>query len=104
MARAPATKPEVEIRESEVEAYLVKRIKALGGEVRKVAWIGRRGAPDRFVMTPDTKPNRWVELKRPGKTPEPHQLREIERMRACDEIVEVVDSFEQVDRIWPAPR
>ena len=40
------------IRESDVEKYLVKRVKALGGEVRKVKWIGRDGAPDRLVMLP----------------------------------------------------
>ena len=38
------------MRESEVEAYLVKRVKELGGDTRKMKWIGRRGAPDRFVM------------------------------------------------------
>jgi hypothetical protein len=27
------------MREREVEAHLVKRVKALGGEVRKVQWI-----------------------------------------------------------------
>ena len=40
------------MRESEVEAYLVKRVKALGGEVRKVKWLGRNGAPDRLAMLP----------------------------------------------------
>lgn len=40
------------MRESEIEAHLVKRVKAEGGEVRKVQWIGRRGAPDRLVLLP----------------------------------------------------
>jgi hypothetical protein len=39
-------------RESVIEKYLVQQVKALGGEVRKVKWIGRRGAPDRIVMLP----------------------------------------------------
>jgi len=38
--------------ERDVEDYLVKRVKALGGECRKVVWPGRRGAPDRLVMLP----------------------------------------------------
>jgi len=38
------------MRESDIEAHLVKRVKELGGEVRKVKWIGRNGAPDRLVM------------------------------------------------------
>lgn len=91
MSRAPAT------RESQVEAYLVERVKALGGEVRKVGWIGRRGAPDRFVMMPGSQPNFWVELKAPGKKPEPHQEREIARLTSYDEIVHVIDSYELVD-------
>ena len=41
------------MRESVIEKYLVQRVKALGGEVRKVNWIGRRGAPDRLVMLPE---------------------------------------------------
>ena len=40
------------IRERDIERHLVKRVKELGGEVRKVQWIGRRGAPDRLVMLP----------------------------------------------------
>jgi len=42
------------MRESTIELYLVEQVKALGGEVRKVKWIGRNGAPDRIVMLPPT--------------------------------------------------
>ena len=92
--------------ESKVEAYLVKRVKALGGEVRKVQWIGRRGAPDRLVMLPLTplsagKPHEgrtvFVEVKRPGGKVEAHQLREHERMRKMGQAVLVLDSIEAVD-------
>lgn len=83
------------LRESDIEDYLVKRVRAMGGEVRKVRWIGRRGAPDRLVMMPTA--TIWVELKAPGKTPEPHQLREHERMRALGQRVEVVDSLQSVE-------
>ena len=38
--------------EAKIEKYLCDRVKMLGGEVRKVKWIGRRGAPDRLVMLP----------------------------------------------------
>lgn len=99
------------MRESQIEAYLVKRVKALGGEVRKVQWIGRRGAPDRLVMLPagqrkvpggrqewdDT--TLWVELKAPGVKPETHQLREHARMRAMGQRVVVIDSIEGVDGV-----
>lgn len=106
------------MREREIEAYLVKRVQAMGGEVRKVQFIGRRGAPDRLVMLPavvidvDGKPvigfsdrgvstrqarTFWVELKAPGKVGEPHQLREHERMRAMGQRVFVIDSLAGVD-------
>lgn len=52
------------MRESIIEAHLVKRVKEMGGEVRKVKWIGRRGAPDRLVMLPDrTKHVKAAEVK-----------------------------------------
>jgi hypothetical protein len=114
------------MRESTVEQHLVKRVKALGGEVRKVQWIGRRGAPDRIVMLPaysdlprgdritalevreamgaaltgrlHTPMSAWVELKRPGEVAEPHQAREHERMRKMGQRVVVLDSIEAVDK------
>ena len=100
------------MRESTIEKYLVKRVKALGGEVRKVQWIGRRGAPDRLVMLPPfmfrgnplpLKPTTiWVELKAPGKEAESHQLREHKRMRKMGQQVEVVDSLAGVDELLGA--
>lgn len=101
------------MRESQIEAHLVKRVKELGGEVRKVQWIGRRGAPDRLVMLPARKlvetidcawcnPKGqviWVELKAPGVEPEPHQVREHKRMIAMGQRVVVIDSMEGVEAL-----
>jgi hypothetical protein len=105
------------IRERDIERHLVKRVKELGGEVRKVVWQGRRGAPDRFVMLPsvgcghahpvsgewvvtDRYPTAtWVELKAPGVVPEPHQLREHARMRRLGQRVVVIDSIEGVEAL-----
>ena len=87
------------MRESEIEKYLVKRVKALGGEVRKVKWIGRHGAPDRLVMFPPNH-TEWVELKAPGEIAKPHQLREHKRMRDMGQTVFVVDSMEGVDALF----
>lgn len=88
------------MRESEVEAYLVERIKELGGEVRKVKWIGRRAAPDRVVMLPYPPHTTWVELKATGKTPEEHQIREHKRMRAMGQRVLVLDSPAAIDEVF----
>ena len=85
------------VRESEVEDYLVKCVKKLGGEVRKVKWIGRRGAPDRVVMVCGL--NFFVELKAPGKKPNEQQQREIESLKSRDVAVYVVDSINAVDQL-----
>jgi len=97
------------MKERDVERYLVKRAKALGGEVRKVQWIGHRGAPDRLVMLPygswkktlrDPGDNTfWVELKAPGVKAEAHQLREHDRMRKKGQTVVIIDSLEGVDNL-----
>lgn len=96
------------IRERDIERHLVKRAKELGGEVRKVQWIGRRGAPDRLVMLPThaakgrmtfNEKTIWVELKAPGKKAEPHQVREHERMRDMGQRVVVIDSIEGVEEL-----
>ena len=85
------------MREALIEKYLVHRVKANGGQVRKVQWIGRRGAPDRRVMLPGRCV--WVELKATGVPPEEYQLREHERMRKCGEDVRVIDSIAGVDAL-----
>jgi hypothetical protein len=86
------------MRERDIEAHLVRRVKEIGGEIRKAEWIGRVGAPDRRVMLPGRLPV-WVELKAPGVKPEPHQIREHNRMRRLGELVEVIDSIEAVEEL-----
>lgn len=107
------------MRESQIEAYLAKRAKELGGEVRKVEWVGRRGAPDRLVMLPP-KPalpgfdllgakraaTIWVEVKNPetlksfpADARERAQAREHARMRKLGQWVEVIGTIEQVDEL-----
>lgn len=96
-------------RERDVEAYLVQRVEELGGEVRKVKWIGRRSAPDRYILVPPRANAKrfmdainpiiaWVELKAPGEKPEDHQLREHERMRKLGAQVVVLDSRDAIDK------
>jgi hypothetical protein len=85
-------------KESDIEKYLVKRVKDVGGQIRKAQWVGHVGAPDRRVMLPNRMPI-WIELKAPGKKPEPHQIREHNRMRRLGELVEVIDSYEAVDNL-----
>jgi hypothetical protein len=82
------------VLERDIERYLVKRVKDAGGEVRKTRWIGRRGAPDRRVML---KGGHWVELKAPGETLRPEQVREHERMARRGDPVHTLDTFQLVD-------
>ena len=85
------------MRESQIEDYLTERVNAMGGEIRKVKWIGRRAAPDRVVMLKGKTV--WVELKAPGQKAKPHQVREHERMRRMGQQVEVLDSVQGVDEL-----
>lgn len=85
------------VRESDIERALVARVKALGGETRKLAWVGRWGAPDRIVFLHGRVI--FVELKAPGRKPSPHQAREIERLRALGQDVRVIDSLDQIGEL-----
>lgn len=94
--------------EAAVERHLIRRVKEVGGEVRKVAWPGRRHAPDRLVLLPE-RPfagvgkhvgrHALVELKRPGEKPTRGQLREHERLRAAGFEVVVLTTKHEVD-VW----
>lgn len=93
------------MKESDVEKYLEKVVKSLGGETRKVKWIGRPHAPDRVVMFPlspgtvgNHQPVIWVELKRPGGKARAGQLREHTRMRRLGQNVVVLDSIGAIDK------
>ena len=97
-----------DILENDIEGYLVRRVHNVGGEQRKVQWIGRAGAPDRRIMLPAVGRYRaiafWVELKNPKTIltfpkngHERQQQREHERMRAGGELVFVIGTHAQVD-------
>lgn len=51
--------------EKEIEAYFVKRVKALGGYAYKFRSVTQRGVSDRIAVTPKGKIV-MVELKKPG--------------------------------------
>lgn len=84
------------MRESKVERHLKKRWEEIGGEIRKVRWLDRNGAPDRFLMLPGGR-SWFVETKAPGKDAEDHQAREHARLWKMGQKVLVLDSIEAVD-------
>ncbi|WP_447875375.1 VRR-NUC domain-containing protein [Serratia fonticola] len=79
------------IRESVIEANLVKQVKAAGGTAYKFTSPGRRGVPDRLVLLPGGRAV-FVECKAPGEAPRPDQVREHNRLRALGFSVVVLDS------------
>jgi hypothetical protein len=92
------------MRESTVEAHLRKKATAAGALVRKMFWPGHRGAPDRLVVWPPLRVDLgwrpqidFVELKAPGKKPDPHPEREHARLRGTGCTVLVLDTVEAVD-------
>lgn len=87
------------MKESDIEAFLHARIKALGGVYRRMRWIGRKHAPDDFVMLPGR--HCMIECKRPGEVAEPGQAREHEAIRASGCAVHVVSSYADIDSIFP---
>ena len=62
------------MRENEIERYLKKRVETEGGKCWKWVSPGRRGVPDRMVLLPGGR-LLFVELKAPGKTERPDQVR-----------------------------
>lgn len=79
--------------EKDIEAALVRRVKALGGLCEKFTSPGRRSVPDRIVTLPKGRVI-FVELKAPGKKPSELQERDHQRRRelGCD--VRVIDTME----------
>ena len=96
--------------EGEVQAYGAEQLKKHGCLVRKISYEGRRGCPDQLVLVPafldkeadfyhDSR-TIFIEYKKAENIdPEPHQLREHERMRAAGADVQVISSKEQVDAL-----
>lgn len=82
--------------EAKVEKHLCERVEETGGEVRKIKFLDRNGAPDRACMWPD-HPIVWVEVKRPGGPTHGRQEREHDALRAMGQQVELLQSFEEVD-------
>ena len=87
------------MRESSVEQKLREHIERQGGLCLKWVSPGRRGVPDRIVFLPGRIS--FVELKRPGEKPEPHQLRFHTLLRRFGFEVLVIDHPDQIKECFP---
>lgn len=84
------------MRESVIEAYLVKRVKDLDGIAFKFKSPGRRNVPDRIIVLPGARVD-FIECKAPGEKPTDAQIREHARLIALGFPVAVIDSKDKVD-------
>lgn len=90
--------------EGRVRKHLRDTALRAGFEHRKLRWIGRVGAPDELLWWPEAKSAvqaviALVEVKRLGKDLEPHQAREVERLRKGGWRVYVVDTKEGAELV-----
>lgn len=96
--------------EGKIQAYGMAELKNRGCLVRKIGYEGRRGCPDLLVLVPARNGKSiwaplgaqviFIEYKATEDTkPEPHQIREHERMRAAGGDVRVIGSKAQVDEL-----
>lgn len=83
--------------EKEIENYLVKRVKKLGGLCFKFISPGNAGVPDRIVIK-DGKLI-FIELKATGKKVRALQQLQIDKLLKHEQIVYVTDSKDKIDII-----
>ncbi len=83
------------MREKQIEAKLVKAVKAVGGICPKLVSPGMDGMPDRMVLLPGYRIG-FVEVKAPGKEPRPLQTNRHRMLRKLGFPVFVLDDPEQI--------
>ncbi|MGN0667511.1 MAG: VRR-NUC domain-containing protein [Huintestinicola sp.] len=86
-------------RETQIEAYLRDKAKQHGGYALKWVCPSWDGVPDRILILPYGR-IAFVELKSPGKTARPNQLRWQERLRNLGFKAYIADSKKDIDEIF----
>lgn len=86
------------MREPEIEKKLKKAVEATGGKCLKFVSPGMAGVPDRICLFPGGRAL-FVEVKAPGITPRPLQLKRHEELRKLGFGVAVIDSEDKIDEI-----
>ena len=85
------------MRESTIEARLVRRVRERGGLCYKFVSPGNKGVPDRIVITPDGQTH-YVELKSSTGRLSPMQKFQRDELKARNVTVHVLNSVEQVEK------
>ena len=86
------------MREKTIEEKLVKITRSMGGLALKFSSPGFDGVPDRLVLLPGGK-IAFIELKAPGKTLRPLQVRRKRQLETLGFSVYCIDSPEQIGGI-----
>lgn len=84
--------------ESEIEKYLVKRVKQIGGKAYKFTSPAHRGVPDRILVLPRGHVI-FCEVKNEKGRLSVLQQIELQWMKSLGHIVAVVYSIEDVDAL-----
>ena len=84
--------------EKHIEQNLVQAVRRMGGLAPKFISPGWAGAPDRLVLLPGGR-LAFVEVKAPGKTLRPLQVRRKRQLEALGFRVYRVDRLEQISEI-----
>jgi len=85
----------VKMTEREIEQYLVKQIKKIGGKAIKMVPLHETGIPDRLVLYKGVAI--FVELKAPGKKPRAIQVAYMKELNQYGFTALVIDSKEGVN-------
>lgn len=83
--------------ESKIENRLKKEVEKIGGLSLKFTSPGMAGVPDRLVLLPKGKIY-FIELKAPGKTLRPLQVKRKEQLESLGFKVYLIDSYKKIDR------
>lgn len=86
------------MREKCIETKLAKAVKSMGGLAPKFVSPGLDGVPDRLVLLPGGK-IAFIELKAPGETLRPLQVRRKRQLEALGFLVYCIDGPEQIGGI-----
>ena len=86
------------MREKTIETKLVQAVRAKGGLAPKFTSPGFDGGPDRLVLLPGGKVA-FIELKAPGKTLRPLQVRRKRQLEALGFSVYCIDRPEQIETV-----
>lgn len=79
--------------EADIENAVCKYAEELGFQHRKLAWVGRRDAPDRIFWMKDIPPF-FIEFKAPGEDPRRGQTSELASLKLSGAYATTIDDTE----------